>query len=190
MTNEEKIRESLKSITQRGGQVTLLAEVKAVDEAKATITVDIGNGILIEDVRLRSTVDDNAGGDEGFYLVPAVGSFVLLLRFGQADDFLCVGCSKFSKVVARGTDVSMIMQNDKIIFNDNALSSYMADINSLVDQINKLETEINNLKTVFTNWIPVPQDGGYSLKVASGTWAGRQMTQTTVDDIKDEKILN
>jgi hypothetical protein len=190
MTQDEKIREALKGLQQNGGSATILAQVKSVDEATATITVDIGNGVTLEDVRLRSVVDDQEGGDQGFYIVPAVDSQVLILRLGKADDFLAVGFSKYDKIVARGTEVSLVIENDKITFNDAALSSYMTDINKLVQQINKLETQVNNLKTVFTNWVPVPQDGGYSLKMAAATWAGSQMTQTTKDDIKDETILN
>lgn len=189
MTGDEQIKQALKSFS-RTTAATMIGSVTEVDEAQAIISVDLGNGFIIDDVRLRATVDENTGGDHGFYVIPKVGSMVFIIRIGPADDFVAVGFEKYDKIICKGENASFVVTNDQVIFNDNELDSYGVDINNLIDKINQLEQHVNNLKTVFTNWIPVPQDGGYSLKTAALTWAGQQITQTTVDNIKDPKILN
>jgi hypothetical protein len=185
MTKDEQIKEALKAFAGKGGAVTLLAEVTKVDEQEATITVKIGD-LTIEDVRLRSIID----GDNGLYVIPAINSMVLLLRFGAADEFMAVGFSTYDKVIIKGESISLEVNQDNIIFNNNALRSYMTDINKLVEKVNALEQDLNTLKKVFTNWVPVTYDGGAALKTASASWSEQTLTETTVDDIKDEKILN
>lgn len=186
MTKDEQIREALKAFSGKGGAITLLAEVKTVDEAQAIISVNIGNDLILEDIRLRSIVD----GDNGVYIIPQIGSQVMLLRFDNSDEFMAVGFSKFDKVIIKGETISLEVNQDNIIFNANALGSFLPDINKLITKINNLEQSVNDLKTALSTWVPVPQDGGASLKAGITTWAGQQIIKTTKDDIKDPKILN
>lgn len=185
MTGDERIKEALKGFAASAA-ATITGTVKEVDEVNATCSVDIGNNIVLEDVRLRATVN----GDKGFYLIPTIDSVAFLIRIESSDEFLAVGYSEIDKVIYKGESASLEINNDQIIFNANELDSFGININSLIDRINLLEEDINSLKTVLTNWIPVPQDGGYSLKTASATWAGSQLVNTEVNDIKDPKILN
>ena len=185
MTRDEAIKEALRTFATTA-PATLTGTIKAVDETNATATVDIGNGLLLEDVRLRATID----GNKGFYLIPAIDSSAFLLRIESSDEFLAVGFSTVDKVVFKGENTGLTITNDQIIFNNNELESYGIDINSLRDKLNTIEQHINDLKTVLSNWVPVPQDGGYSLKAASAVWAGQTITETTVDYLKDPKILN
>lgn len=189
MTGNEQIREALKGFVNKSSAITLIATVKSVDEVNSVITVNLGdtlNEVLIEDVRLRSTID----GDFGFCIIPKVGSVVLLLRLGAADDFLAVAFSEFDKAIFKGQSASLEVNQSEIVFNDNVLGGFMPDITKLISKINALETQVNNLKTVFSTWVTVPNDGGAALKTASATWAGTQMAATTVNDIKDPKIKN
>ena len=84
--------------------------------------------------------------------------------------------------------ISMAMSENGIIFNEAARNSFMTDINKLVEKVNIIEKDINALKDVFTNWTPVPQDGGGALKGGVAAWSGQTITKTTVDDLKDETI--
>jgi hypothetical protein len=185
MTKDEQLRDAIKAFTGKGGAVTLMAEVTKVNEKEATITVKIGD-LTIEDVRLRSIVD----GDNGVYIIPETNSMVRLIRIEGSDEFQVIGYSTYTKVLIKGKSVSLEINQDNIIFNANALSSYMADINKLVAKINVLEQDLNSLKTAFTSWVPVVNDGGAALKTITGSWSAQTITQTVVDDIKDEKILN
>lgn len=188
MTPEEKLRGLIRSIGGQGVRTesVLLAEVIDVDEANATMRVKFGSDLEIADVRLRSIID----GDQGMWIYPKEGSIVVLVRLGMEDEFMAIGYEKYNKVVIKGEEISLEINQENVIFNGNRLDSFLPDINSLVSKINDLEDEINSLKTIFSNWAPVPQDGGAKLKIAATNWASQQMTKTTKDDIKDEKILN
>jgi hypothetical protein len=186
MTKDEQIREAFKALVGVSGAMTFLAEVKAVNETESTITVSLGNDLTLQDIRLRSIVD----GDNGFYLIPQIGSQVMLLRLGSSDEFLAVGFSKYDKVIIKGETMSLEVNQDNIIFNASALDSFIPDINKLVTKINNLEQSVNDLKTALKSWVPIPQDGGASLKAGITAWANMTITKTTKDDIKDPKILN
>lgn len=188
MTPEEKVRGLIRSI---GGQGTrtesvLLAEVIEVDKDNATMRVKFGSDLEIADVRLRSIID----GDQGMWIYPRKGSIVVLMRLGVEDEFMAIGYEKYDKVLIKGEQISLEVNQENIIFNGNRLDSYLTDINALTDKINQLEQQINDLKGVFRNWTPVIQDGGAKLKIGVSEWAAVDIIKTQIDDIKDEKILN
>lgn len=187
MNINEQIKEALKRISgEQTSEFTFLAKVTSVNETDATISVDLDSDLIIEDVRLRSTID----GDNGMYAIPEIDSMVLITKIGLDDTFFVIGCAKYSKIICKGTSISLEINQENIIFNSNVLNSYLTDINKLVSKINTLESQINSLKTIFTNWIPAPNDGGAALKTAATTWSAQQITATTVNDIKDPKIKN
>ena len=191
MTQDEQIRESLKTFVKTSAS-TLIGTVKTVDEQNVTISVDLSNSddeaehFLLDDVRLRATEN----GALGFYAIPKIGSKVFISRIGSSDEFVAVAFSEVDKVRIQNENRKFEVNTQTIVFNDNALGSFMPDINNLVDKINQLEQHVNDLKTVLKNWVPKPQDGGASLKTASATWANDAITETTVNDIKDATILN
>lgn len=90
------------------------------------------------------------------------------------------------------TDDEYSVKVDKtngIVFNDNVLDSFIADINKLTDQINLTEDKVNAIIGIIRdNWIPVVTDGGAALKALFASVLDLQ--NTTVDDIKDENIKN
>lgn len=186
MTDSERIRGLLKSIAGEKAATIMIAEVVEIDEENAIIKAQLDEDLELEEIRLRSIID----GDNGMYVIPEVGSVVLLVRIGEDEDFMVIGCEKYNKVVIKGEEISLVISQENIIFNGNRLDSFLPDINKLVDKINKLEQQVNDLKDVFTNWTPVAQDGGAKLKLGVTSWASQKITETTKDDIKDEKILN
>ncbi len=188
MTDIEKIRESLnKFVESRIDSITLQGTVTNIDnaESEATISVNIGESIVIDDVRLRSVISDN----KGFTIIPKVNSQVLLLRLTNSDDFFVVASSEVEKVIFKGTNTGIELNNDYIIFNNNALSGFIPDITKLVNKINALETKVNSiidkLKLVV---IPLAPSGTYPLSTDFGSMTN--LTSTTINDIKDPKIKN
>lgn len=186
MTKDEQIRQLIRGIGDKTASPVILGEVTEVDEQAATCTVMLSEGLEIDGVRMRSIVEDG----QGFYVVPAVGSKVQLLRLGRSDDFMIVGTELYDKVIIQGDEISLVVTQENITFNNNRLGSFLLDINKLVEKVNQLESQINDLKGVLRNWTPVPQDGGAQLKIGVTTWAATDIVETTVDDVKDEKILN
>jgi hypothetical protein len=191
MTKDEQIKEAFKALVGVSGAMTFLAEVKAVNEAESTISVNLGKDLVLDDVRLRSIVD----GDNGFYLIPEVGSQVMLLRLGNSDEFLAVGFSRYSKVMIKGESISLEVNQENIIFNDNVLGSFLTDINKLVTKLNAIENGFNALKTKFNSHTHLVSTTG-TAAAQTGTAAATltpeptTLTQTAVNDIKDPKILN
>jgi hypothetical protein len=191
MTKDEMIKEAIKRLAGNGQEFTFLAEVTEVDEPTATISVDLGDGLIIDEVRLRSTID----GDKGFYIVPKVGSMVMLLRLATDDEFICIGFSGVEKVVSKMENTEMEINDDTIVFNANALNSFMTDINKLVQKLNALENGFNSLVSKYNSHTHLVSTTG-TAAAQSGTAAATTSTettnlqQTTKDDLKDAKILN
>lgn len=187
MTDIEQIKEALKRLT-KSGAATIQAVAKSVNYDDMTITVEIGE-LILDDVRLRSIVDD----DNGFIVVPAADSIVTLLRLGNSDDYVCIYCEKFEKVLIKLDDVSMEINKDGVIFNGNALGSFMTNINELVSKLNGIENKVNSListynshtHTVATTGTAAAQTGtaAATTNVEAGT-----LQNTTINDLKDDKI--
>jgi len=184
MTQEEKIREAMQRFNQKQA-LTMIGSVTAVDEANATCTVDLGNGLEIDDVRLKAAIDDS---DAGVYALPAIGAIALILRILGSDEFQMIACSAASAHITKIGGTLLHIDADAVTFNQAAKNSFMTDINALTSKINALEGDLNSLKTVLATWVPVVSDGGAALKAAAATWASSSITPTTVNDLKDEKI--
>lgn len=94
------------------------------------------------------------------------------------------------KNVTTGDEYSMKLNKETgVTFNDNVLSSFIADINKLTDQINLVEDKVNAIIEIIRDiWVPVTTDGGAALKALFASVLDLQ--NTTVDDIKDENIKN
>ena len=183
MTKGEQIKEAMKRFNQSQA-VTLIGQVKAVDLNNATIDVDLGNGLVIDDVRLKGFIDDAAGA----YQIPTVGSSALIIRILTTDEFHMLACSQIEKQVISNGQVSIEIGSDEITFNQGAKSSFLININQLITKLGNIEGDLNNLKTAFNTWVTVPSDGGAALKAITATWSAASLTPTTVADIKDEKI--
>lgn len=58
----------------------------------------------------------------------------------------------------------------------------------LKEVVDELQNDLTTLKQVFTNWVPVPNDGGAALKSGSSSWAGTPLTKnidaSKIDEFK------
>lgn len=97
MTTSEKIRERLKEMASEvGPQVSMLAQVKSVDEAAMTCELyDDESGLDYYDVRLRPVLDNN----KSLTLVPKIDTWVLAIRIEDSDDWMIIACGEFEKVL-------------------------------------------------------------------------------------------
>lgn len=178
MGKTQDIKEAIRTIAGKGngGSLFLVGEVKSVDGESCTVDVA---GLEIDEVRLTAV---NDGADGKLLLTPKEGSMVLLadMSGGTLRDLAVVGFTNVEKIEAT---IEQITLNG----GDNG---GLVNIKDLTNKLNNLEKDINKLKQAFTTWVPVPQDGGSSLKAGVASWAAQQLVQTQVSDIEDDKITH
>lgn len=123
------------------------AQVKSVNETDLTCDVE-DSELEIYDVRLRATVD---GADDGFVLLPAVGSWVLVGNIGNSPgEYAVILASEITKaafkvgqstwlidedtVTAQRGFTAVKVESDGVRIERNSVSLKTA-IDSLIDQI-------------------------------------------------------
>lgn len=186
MISEGEILKQLQRFVSDKITGAFTGKVTKNDEAETKALVEVKFNDFTYDVRLKSVIDES---DQHLLLVPKVGSKIFCIPEGNSQErFIALAFNEVDKLICKIGDISMVMSEEGIVFNNAALESYMTNINSLVEKVNIIEQNINDLKDIFKNWTPVPQDGGGKLKADVATWAGQAITETKVDDLKDEKI--
>jgi len=142
-----------------------IAEVVSVDGIRCTVKSRITESTY-SDIRLQSQAGN------GVYLVPAVGSVVLVQWINDTAGY-----------------VAMYSDVESIKFLDGSYGG-LIKIEDLVSKINNIESDINDIKTVFQTWVAVSGDGGAALKAAAAAWYGSPITETQKADIENDKITH
>lgn len=177
MDTYAEIARAIKAITGgNGGTALFTAEVKSVEGETCTVLV---GELEVPDVLLTPA---DEGADGKLVITPKVGSQVTV-----AD--LSGGELRQLAVVHWGEVEKMSLTADSIELNGGD-NGGLVKIEALTDKINNIEKDINKLKQAFTTWVPVPQDGGASLKGGVASWAAQQLVQTQVSDLEDDKITH
>ncbi len=177
MDTYAEIARAIKAITGgNGGTALFTAEVKSVEGE--TCTVFVGE-LEVPDVLLTPA---DEGADGKLVITPKEGSQVTV-----AD--LSGGELRRLAVVHWGEVEKMSLTAGSIELNGGD-NGGLVKIEALTDKINNIEKDINKLKQAFTTWVPVPQDGGASLKGGVASWAAQQLVQTQVSDLEDDKITH
>lgn len=204
MTGEGEIIEALGRLINGKITAAFTGKVTSIEEAETKGIVVVTHNELTYDVKLKSITDES---DKHLLPIPKEGSMIFCVSEGNSEErFIALAFNELDKIIYNGENMnlliddinkkfevfigatSMAMSESGIIFNEAAKSSFMTDINKLVEKVNTIEQDINALKDVFKNWVPTPQDGGGALKGGVATWAGQAITETTVNDLKDETI--
>lgn len=178
MDTYSEIARALRQIagTGKGSTPVFTGEVKSVEGETCTVTV---GGLEIPDV-LLTPADD---GKEGkLTITPKEGSMVTVadLSSGELRHLAVVQWGEVEKITLTAGSIEL----------NGGENGGLVKIQALTDKLNKLEKDINSLKRAFTTWVPVPQDGGASLKGGVASWAAQQLVQTQVGDLEDEKITH
>lgn len=175
MDTYAEIARAIRSITDgNGGTALFTAEVKSVEGETCTVLV---GELEVPDVLLTPA---DEGADGKLVITPKEGSQVTV-----AD--LSGGELRHLAVVHWGEVEKISLTADSIELNGGD-NGGLVKIEALTDKINNIEKDINKLKQAFTTWVPVPQDGGASLKSGVASWAAQQLVQTQVSDLEDDKI--
>lgn len=177
MDTYAEIARAIRAITGGiGGTALFTAEVKSVEGETCTVLV---GELEVPDVLLTPA---DEGADGKLVITPKEGSQVTV-----AD--LSGGELRHLAVVHWGEVEKISLTADSIELNGGD-NGGLVKIEALTDKINNIEKDINKLKQAFTTWVPVPQDGGASLKGGVASWAAQQLVQTQVSDLEDDKITH
>lgn len=177
MDTYAEIARAIKAITGgNGGTALFTAEVKSVEGETCTVLV---GELEVPDVLLTPA---DEGADGKLVITPKVGSQVTVadLSGGELRQLAVVHWGEVEKI-------SLTADSIELNGGDNG---GLVKIEALTDKINNIEKDINKLKQAFTTWVPVPQDGGSSLKSGVASWAAQQLVQTQVSDLEDDKITH
>lgn len=159
---KNSISEYIKNIANNKNNL-LSVEVTSVSYPTFNGVLPTGEELL--NIRLVSEEDDT-----NFIQLPAIGSNVLV---GFVDNQNAIGLvyGELQEVLLRGDQYGGVVK-----------------VNDLVTKLNNIESDLNNLKTAFSSWVVVPADGGAALKAITATWYGSTITQTTVNDLENNKV--
>lgn len=177
MDTYAEIARAIKAITGgNGGTALFTAEVKSVEGETCTVLV---GELEVPDVLLTPA---DEGADGKLLITPKEGSQVTVadLSGGELRNLAVVHWGEVEKI-------SITADSIELNGGDNG---GLVKIEALTDKINNIEKDINKLKQAFTTWVPVPQDGGASLKGGVASWAAQQLVQTQVSDLEDDKITH
>ena len=140
--------------------------VTALSDITCEVSID---GLSIPDVRLRASTEVDGA---QIIVRPAVGSVVIVGSLtGDLDHLVVLSMDRAEEVIINGGELGGLIK-----------------VQELTKKINTLESEINDIKQVLSNWTPVPNDGGASLKASVASWAGKQLVLTRREDYEDNKV--
>ncbi|MDR1370942.1 MAG: hypothetical protein LBJ72_12595 [Dysgonamonadaceae bacterium] len=181
-----KIASKVKEIAGTGNlrqSIIFPSQVEKVEGS--TCTVNLGE-FLVSEVRLRAVINDN---NEQLFIKPKEGSYVLVadLSGGDFRQLAVIAYSEVEAINIKIGEITIDIDEQEIAINGGKLDG-LVKINDLLSKLNTIEKDINNLKKVFSTWVPVPNDGGSSLKGAISSWSGSELTETKKADIENKKI--
>ena len=204
MTNRQII-ESLQRITG-----TLLKDnvsifsgiVDSVNEEKRTCTVTsvTGQGAMtVENVQLMASVDD------GFLLVPAIDSTVIVAYSTYNKPFICLFSSVEKVLLVAGennasiqvdadgllfeiADTKIQISDGEIKLNDGSMGGLVKVI-ELTQKLNNLENKVNQLITSFNSHVHAGVTTGAGSSATTPTPVSGTLVVTNRGDIENNKIL-
>lgn len=163
----------------------IVCDVVSVNESSrscSVTTVSDGNETSLDDVMLMIESDD------GFLLLPAVDSTVVVAMSDKVAPFVCF-FSEIQKVLLIVGDSSITAEPDKITFNDGSFGG-LIKIVDLVSRLNKVENALIELKTKYNTHTHTGVTTGPG---TSGPTAGlltETVTNTVRNDIENVLVVH
>ncbi len=167
-TTDEDIRRLLKAFIKVPVQV-FPAKVNSVNVENYTVDVKPVGGAELFDVRLKAGVEAIK---DGVVEIPKVGSMVLVGLVGNDKD---------TAFLVRTSEV------DEVIVNGGQ-NGGVPRVQAVVSDLNQIKQDINMLKTLVSSWVPVPTDGGASLKSFVSAWSAQMLTMSQASNIENSKF--
>jgi hypothetical protein len=187
--NAAKLREVVQQLagTYNKDFVSItLCEVTSTSNAETDGVIDCipisGDSITdMPAVKLKAEAND------GFMLIPSVGSTVLVASSTRNNYYLLM-CSDIDKVVCTiNNNNYFVFSSDGFIFNGGTLDG-MVKINDLVTKLNNLENKVNSLLTAFNSHVHPGVTVGAGSTAITITPVTGTLTPTTRPDLENPKI--
>lgn len=192
MNAEQALEELIMAVSRRaaGGGTGLRVDVgtvKDVDAVEGTCTVERDGKPELHEVRLNAVIDE--GVKDYFRIIPAVGSYVMVLEMGMAEGVV-LATSKIERVEIRTGEVTLNMTAAGVVMNGGKLGG-LIDIGKLTEKVNELVEAFNG----HTHMIP-----GGEIKTQGSATAQATVAPVTVPavtskakelargDYEDEKV--
>lgn len=150
--------------------------VSSVDDGERTCIVsptDGGPDIL--DVNFEA--DSGSSTSKGFYVVPSVGSLVIVTFLNKEDSFISAW-TNIDKVIAK---------QGEWVFNDGA-NGGIAKTPELTDRFNNLENKVNELITYINSHVHTSAAPGSPTTSPVPLYTGGNLTPTVRSDIENEDV--
>lgn len=140
MQTEAEIREQL-GRAFRPGPVTVLAEVKGVNQSDRTCDID-DDGVVIYGVRLQCITKGNCG----VLVLPKLGSKVLCVKIEDTDAFMVIQASEVEKIEINVAGKTITADSDGFVFNDGSVGAAKTD--KLVEWMTKVYSDLQTLTSL------------------------------------------
>lgn len=137
---KEDLKNALDEFINRRTTVTVMpATVTSVDENGRTCEVEDMDGNEIFEVRLRAAID---GSNQGFVVIPTVGSTVLIGNIGNSPNaWFVVEVSEVTKVIMQVSNTRYQLDASGILLQRNE-QTLKTILNALIDEIKLLTVPV------------------------------------------------
>lgn len=174
MVTEGEVREKLKRAL-KPSPITVLAEVKGVDQSERTCDID-DDGVMIYGVRLQSITK----GNYGIIAVPKLGSKVLCVKIEETDSFMVLHSSEIDKLEINVAGKTITADSDGFVFNDGSVGAAKTD--KLVEWMTKVYSDLQTLISLLST-SPVAGNGA-----PLGIAFAPQTPQPQLTEFADDKL--
>jgi len=147
--------------------------VTDIDEAERTCTCDPIDDpdSKIFNVKFQSVINSTLG----IFIKPKLNTHVIVTFINQNAGFISLV----------GAIDKIFINCDSVIFNDGG-NGGLINIEKLITQVGKNTAVLKEMQSVFSNWAPLPNDGGAALKALVTPLVS--LPRADLSDIEDTKI--
>lgn len=146
MSKTEEIRKAIELIGRQ--PVTIIpGTVKSVNESAGSCEITDQEGLVKYDVRIKAAIDDQV---TGLYVIPSVGSSVLIGRIQESNEWVILAYTNFDKVIMKHESSEFVQDDDFSLVNEKCefrLSSKITiknDQASIKELLNDILTTIKS----------------------------------------------
>lgn len=176
-----RIAKSLIKKQQRRGKA------KNIDTDKCTCDVDLGDGLMLYQVKLKAR---ESGNDKGIVIIPKADSYVVAAMVeGTEADWQVIQYDEIDSAAFffKNGGKCELKDNGEIHLNGSNFGE-LVKIQQLVDKINQLEQKLNELANWSNAHFHMNGNNGGATAVPFITTTVNINPQTSVNDLKNSKV--